>query len=54
MPVTTLFDRSISEASICNHFSSRHWKDHFNGDLRSDQDHILKKDLRSDQDHIYF
>jgi hypothetical protein len=31
---------------------TRHWKDHFKSDLRSDQDHLLKKDLRSDQDHI--
>jgi hypothetical protein len=32
----------------------RLWKDHFKSDLRSYQDHLLKKDLRSDQDHIYF
>jgi hypothetical protein len=33
--------------------SSRHWKDHFKNDLRSDQDHRLKIDLRSDQDHVF-
>jgi hypothetical protein len=27
---------------------ARPWKDHFKSDLRSDQDHLLKKDLRSD------
>jgi hypothetical protein len=32
---------------------SRHWKDHFKSDLRSDQDHRLKKYLRSDQDQIF-
>jgi hypothetical protein len=39
--------------------NTRPWKDHFKSDLRSDQDHLLKKDLRSDhirsdQDHIFF
>jgi hypothetical protein len=29
-----------------------HRKDHFENDIRSDQDHLLKKDLRSDQDQI--
>jgi hypothetical protein len=32
---------------------TRHWKDHFKSDLRSDQDHRLKKDLRSDQDQFF-
>jgi hypothetical protein len=32
---------------------SRHWKDHFKSDLRSDQDHRQKKDLRSDQDQHF-
>jgi hypothetical protein len=36
-----------------NNHSSRHWKDHFKNDLRSDQDHRLKIDLRSDQDHVF-
>jgi hypothetical protein len=35
------------------YISPRHWKDHFKSDLRSDQDHRLKKYLRSDQDQIF-
>jgi hypothetical protein len=32
---------------------SRHWKDLFKSDFRSDQDHHLKNYLRSDQDQFF-
>jgi hypothetical protein len=41
----------MSTLDITSVRQSRHWKDHFKSDLRSDQDHRLTKDLRSDQDH---
>jgi hypothetical protein len=33
---------------------TRHWKDHFKSDLRSDQVHRQKNDLRSDQEDHFF
>jgi hypothetical protein len=35
-----------------HHIFFRHWKDHFKNYLRSDQGHCLKIDLRSNQDHV--
>jgi hypothetical protein len=47
--------RSIWKRPSCQaHVFSRHWKDHFKSDLRSDQVHHQKNDLRSDQEDLFF